>query len=830
MLNYIKKEIYSLLLLSILSVSYLLHWHAKERVELEQWYIRDQLVNVVGGKRAEIESMLTGVYQNIRTITLLPSVKAITGSNRTGEDEDVVKEGRFSQEGKETVQQIYNNLASRASVSEVYAVIDGLDAAKGQIPFFMFDTLVFGEKKLEANKPKTDDTPEELEDEEYQYFPRQMAAIKTLYPKFDFPGIDDIPAFVSPIIRTCDNAQYQSKAMGNVRDTYGMLYSVPFYDNSGKFYGVISAILRANALEALLIGIPFVPITDFDLAEQRKDQWVLPAPARFVLTNENYGISISDRRSHDLADLIATGEEGRNVFRMKIKVPSDSSWELIYYLPESMIQTSIRQHNRTFRVLMTVIISVFIVSGIVTILLTRMRERLGGSTDDVARIVRAVSEGNLKISISDNTTSTSVLGCVQNMVKELSSHMREIDLESKQVAHSSYQISTIAQRIVDANNKEHIHSEEVQTATNALTETSRVVQELSDAVSDRADLARQSAHDGIQAVRLNIEEMEHVITEVGIAESKFGELSTANQQIQQIVKVISGITDQTNLLALNAAIEAARAGDAGRGFSVVADEVRKLAQHASGATKEISKIIDNLSRLIIESNDVMRRVIVRTQVNKEKAGGTYTAIKRIAKIIEDNVDVAYQISGVSKEQKARLESLRTSFQAFIAILENNSLKLYTTGEIARDLFHVTEHLCDMVEHFRYEKQHTVIATSNENREMPRLAKNLLVFVDDHGAERDAVTVDFSVTGVRLRLPLSLQASVGEVILMKIMLPSDDLSRYTQQTPMEIKGNILWQRSYDAGVFYGIKFIVETELQRSQIIHCFDFYNQQPSYS
>lgn len=65
--------------------------------------------------------------------------------------------------------------------------------------------------------------------------------------------------------------------------------------------------------------------------------------------------------------------------------------------------------------------------------------------------------------------------------------------------------------------------------------------------------------------------------------------------VQEMANVIDNISKQTNLLALNAAIEAARAGDAGKGFSVVAEEIRTLAEQSQNSTQNISNIVTDLS-------------------------------------------------------------------------------------------------------------------------------------------------------------------------------------------------------------------------------------------
>ncbi len=84
------------------------------------------------------------------------------------------------------------------------------------------------------------------------------------------------------------------------------------------------------------------------------------------------------------------------------------------------------------------------------------------------------------------------------------------------------------------------------------------------------------------------------------------ELSRFTEQLSKMAWEVSSIASQTNLLALNAAIQAARAGDAGRGFSVVADEVRKLSRSSGDVGRKITDTIGAVSEAIEDTLTISR--------------------------------------------------------------------------------------------------------------------------------------------------------------------------------------------------------------------------------
>ena len=117
-------------------------------------------------------------------------------------------------------------------------------------------------------------------------------------------------------------------------------------------------------------------------------------------------------------------------------------------------------------------------------------------------------------------------------------------------------------------------------------------------------------------------------------------LVTKSEDVKNITDVIFEISTQTNLLALNASIEAARAGDAGKGFSVVANEIRNLAEQTKKATEDITNIIVELGNV---SQDASRAVGEANSASEtqgqliEKAASSFTTMNENVATLTTNI-------------------------------------------------------------------------------------------------------------------------------------------------------------------------------------------------
>lgn len=324
-------------------------------------------------KAESLRDSLHEIHQTGRTISLLPEIREAKGGNRASAREDAVRQGRLTAPTQRILQQIYANLSAYTSVSEIYFVLDGFAPERGEVPFFMLDDHVAGRDAIVvAQRDRARDRPEEDEEAEYLEIGRQLAWFRTKAPIFNYGNeLNLIPARISGLLRTCDTTQIESRQNESVRDTQGLLYSLPVYDaHSGRFKGQITIVLRANIIEAKLLDIPYLPVTREERARMVRDGWQMPPPSPFLLLAREQNFEVADRRNKLFADGLAAARQATGALgrwgSLEIQLTSSDRWELHHYLDEAEIERlvgPIRTAKRLSvagRMLLLVVLSAFL--------------------------------------------------------------------------------------------------------------------------------------------------------------------------------------------------------------------------------------------------------------------------------------------------------------------------------------------------------------------------------------------------------------------------------------------------------------------------------------
>lgn len=214
-----------------------------------------------------------------------------------------------------------------------------------------------------------------------------------------------------------------------------------------------------------------------------------------------------------------------------------------------------------------------------------------------------------------------------------------------------------------------------------------------DGAEESANAVRGHVNNGL----LTVEKLIKLSGENGEAAGEiFGiikETAENSRKISEASNLIAGISDQTNLLALNASIEAARAGDAGRGFSVVADEIRQLAVESAAATETIGSIVTGLSttaNYAVEKMGEVGKIVEEQTTSVHEIKDLYEEIEKAtdmsdasirdvvegaAEIEEDKnsiVEILESLAAISQENAAASQEVSASTQEQTASLHEIS--------------------------------------------------------------------------------------------------------------------------------------------------------------
>jgi methyl-accepting chemotaxis protein len=291
---------------------------------------------------------------------------------------------------------------------------------------------------------------------------------------------------------------------------------------------------------------------------------------------------------------------------------------------------------------------------------------------EMARVVRNLAEGggNLSQRLERKSAATDEISVmaqwVNSFVDTLDSTVSrvimatdEINLNHDNMQHRNQHAMNSSMQVLDA----------VQEILSLLEKQMSDIDSANKTTADIRGAMQQAVDNSQQQLEVVRSRTQNIRLSIDTSVSTIRDLSSSTDQIGRIVDVINEIADQTNLLALNAAIEAARAGDAGRGFSVVADEVRKLAERTAQATSEIRGMIltvQNKARdAVVNMDSGMAKMEEGIRLAEETAtdnSGMQDILGRMLGLLQEISQSAYAYGGRVQGVAQVTTSMRTALE------------------------------------------------------------------------------------------------------------------------------------------------------------------------
>ncbi|GGI68609.1 hypothetical protein GCM10007978_02900 [Shewanella hanedai] len=297
---------------------------------------------------------------------------------------------------------------------------------------------------------------------------------------------------------------------------------------------------------------------------------------------------------------------------------------------------------------------------------------------------------------------------------ELSHLAASFNLFAEKILHTVTEVSNSTEQLQTASDALTLKAKETQNgvsqqqsqaqlAAAAMTEMSASASEVSASANQANELssnALSTASNGREVVVNAVSSMSALSTQLTDSSGIIENLRKDSEQIGTVLDVIRSIAEQTNLLALNAAIEAARAGEQGRGFAVVADEVRSLASRTQESTEEIQTIIQTLQQRSESAFNAMAESCASAESTAGLVQSTEQSLAQIAEFMDEINNSIAHISEAAGQQATVSDEVSQNVNAVSEISEATYEQTEETSRSAEQLSLLGDSLAKTVSQFK----------------------------------------------------------------------------------------------------------------------------------
>jgi methyl-accepting chemotaxis protein len=319
--------------------------------------------------------------------------------------------------------------------------------------------------------------------------------------------------------------------------------------------------------------------------------------------------------------------------------------------------------------------------------LNRVLDAVSAPLDEASRTLARLAERDLTARANGGFQGAyaSMLASLNRAAESLEASLLQVSSTSEQVATASAQIASSSQAVAQGASEQASALEETSSALVQMGATTKQTAESAQAATTLVEGARDASVSGGEVM--------------GEMAQAMGRIRTAAEGTAAIIRDINDIAFQTNLLALNAAVEAARAGDAGRGFSVVAEEVRNLALRCKDAAKKTETLIGESLTLTVAGAELSGRM-------SDRLGEIMRAVAQVSEIVGT-------IAQASREQADGIEQSSKALAQMDQVTQQAAANSEETSSAAEELAGQAEELASLVARFN------LAATERSAAERPR---------------------------------------------------------------------------------------------------------------
>ncbi len=331
-----------------------------------------------------------------------------------------------------------------------------------------------------------------------------------------------------------------------------------------------------------------------------------------------------------------------------------------------------------------------------------MLDRIMNDVNYYSEHLNKVANGDLTTRIKESENSELAL-----LGKNLNSMTDGLAKIAKEINQSSQQMVTSLNEVNSAVSSQTSGASEQASAINEITTTLEELETSStqnlDKVSELGKVAQKTDAEslsGLEVVQQTIDGMSEIRDKVKAIANTILELSNFTQQIGEITSAVSDLAKQSKMLSLNASIEAAKAGEAGKGFSVVAQEVRNLAEQSEQATKQVQKILEDISRATEKAVMATEEGNKGVDIGMKLAEKTGTAMKSLRQVIHDTTMACQHIVAAVRQESVGIKQITSSMDEINQVTTSFVTGVKQTTGAIDNLVDIAKSLKENVDNYR----------------------------------------------------------------------------------------------------------------------------------